>query len=79
MTSAVGVGALVGCFGSPGDEMGADIGLKLHEELIAGQPLLALALHRARLSALPQGEMDRSALVYTLSGYPDLALPTAGD
>ena len=78
MTSAVGVGALVGCFGSPGDEMGADIGLKLHEELIAGQPI-AIALHRARLSALSTGGNDRSALIYTLSGYPDLALPTAGD
>ena len=78
MTSAVGVGALVGCFGSPGDVMGAEIALKLHEELIAGQPI-ALALHRARLWAAQKDRTDRSALVYTLSGYPELALPSVGD
>ncbi len=53
MTSAVGVGALVGCFGSPSDDMGEEIGMRFHEELIAGQPI-ALALHRARLSAPQQ-------------------------
>jgi hypothetical protein len=77
MTSAVGVGALIGCFGSPGDDMGAEIGLRFHQELIAGQPI-ALALHRARISAKANDPTDRSALVYTLSGYPELALPSGG-
>jgi hypothetical protein len=77
MASAVGVGAMVGCFGSPGDDMGADIGLKLHEELIAGHPI-AFALHRARISASPKEGKDCTALVYTLSGYTDLALPATG-
>ena len=71
--STAGVGAFIGCFGSPSDAMAARIGIDLHKELLEGTPV-AVALHKARLSSLREDEPDLTGLLYVMSGYPELVL-----
>lgn len=83
VAATAGVGAFVGCFGEQTDKMAAAVAVGLHEELLAGTPA-ALALYRARRRTRsaemrrafglgPRGS-DPTALMYALSGYPELVL-----
>ena len=71
MAMSTGVGAFVGCMGSPSDEGAKRIGVDVHRELIKGVPV-AVALHRARVNN--RSESDGSWALFTLSGYPELVL-----
>ncbi|MEJ7809789.1 MAG: CHAT domain-containing protein, partial [Gemmatimonadaceae bacterium] len=73
MAGATGVGAFVGCFGTPLDEAAQHVGFTLHQRLLQGEPV-AWALHRARQAGLAFGRArgDMTALLYTASGYPEL-------
>ena len=75
---AAGVGVFTGCFGSPSDEGGTVFGLEFHKALLEEKPA-AQAFFEARRETLARGQEqgDTSALVYTISGQPDLALPSA--
>ena len=73
VASTTGVGAFVGCLGSPSDQMAEEIGFKLHAELLKGVPI-AVALHTVRLAAAVRGGRDHTWLHYALSGYPELTL-----
>lgn len=77
---AAGVGAFVGCFASPTDEMGKDIGVKFHQELLEGHPV-AFAFHNTLISEQQKSKkkkverVDASWMQYVISGYCDLAFP----
>jgi hypothetical protein len=71
--STSGVGAFIGCFGSPSDAMAARIGIDVHKELLEGTPV-AVALHKARLSSLQGDGRDSTGLLYVMSGYPELVI-----
>ncbi len=73
VAATAGVGALIGCFGSPDDQLAADIGIDVHVELLKGTPV-AVALHKARLASLAKDPADKAGMLYILSGYPELAL-----
>lgn len=77
--SVTGVGAFIGCFGSPSDAVAEQIGVQFHRELLKGKAVVA-ALHKARLTskASPQrhsGQRNLTWLFYTVSGYGELVLP----
>ncbi|HEY0972276.1 MAG TPA: SIR2 family protein [Gemmatimonadales bacterium] len=71
LASRSGVGAFIGCFGSPTDAGAAVLATELYRFAMQGVPI-ALALHRARAIAMQGG--DVSATMFTLSGYPQLVL-----
>jgi hypothetical protein len=73
--SAAGVGAFVGCIGSPSDHKAALMGIELHRALLNGAPVVK-ALHRARVLASRDDVEgpDTTDLLYVISGYPELAL-----
>jgi CHAT domain-containing protein len=67
-----GVGAFVGCFGSPTDGGAEAIAVAFHQALLSGVSA-AQALYLARTQAqLPPD--DATPLLYALSGYGDLTL-----
>ncbi|HZN94418.1 MAG TPA: SIR2 family protein [Myxococcales bacterium] len=69
-----GVGAFVGCFGSPSDEGAANVAVAFHQNLMKGLPA-GEALRRSReASRAPFGKQDWTHLLYALSGYGDLKL-----
>ncbi|HEY8212056.1 MAG TPA: CHAT domain-containing protein, partial [Myxococcaceae bacterium] len=67
-----GVGVFVGCFGAPSDTGGAAVALAFHRALLTGVSA-AEALRRAR-NAPTVPKDDPTPLLYSLSGYGDLAL-----
>ena len=71
VATTTGVGALVGCFASPGDEPAKTFGARLHTELLAGVPI-GLATYRARQAASQAN--DVTAWQYVLSGHPGYRL-----
>ncbi|MGA9997290.1 MAG: SIR2 family protein [Pyrinomonadaceae bacterium] len=76
---AAGVGAFVGCFASPTDDMGKDIGVKFHQELLEGRPV-AFAFYNTLISEQQKSrkkteKVDASWMQYVISGYCDLAFP----
>ena len=75
VAARTGVGAFVGSFGSPSDELARTIGVRIHKELLRGSPI-ATALHEACVGSKPP-RGDTSWLLYSLLGYGDLALAPA--
>jgi hypothetical protein len=77
VAAAAGAGAFIGCFASPYDPMAGAMGADLQRELLAGAPV-ALALHKARLASILNHGGNPfqyvTALLYVLSGYPELVL-----
>jgi hypothetical protein len=73
MATAAGIGAFVGCFGSPLDEPAKGFGVELYRQLLAGEPF-AIALYRSRnaFSRPAKGELTGS--FYAGSGHPELRL-----
>ncbi|HYV46661.1 MAG TPA: SIR2 family protein [Myxococcaceae bacterium] len=67
-----GVGAFIGCFGSPTDDGAEAIAVAFHQAVLAGLPV-AHALHRARTQVQLPAD-DATPLLYSLSGYGDLTL-----
>lgn len=76
VAATTGVGAFIGCFGSPSDATAAQIGVNFHRTLMDGLPVSA-ALYKARLpiSKRDAAEIDPSWLFYIVSGYGGLVLP----
>jgi hypothetical protein len=74
VASTTGVGALIGCFGSPLDEVARMVGVNVHLELLKGTPV-ADALYKARLNTLGLYDNNHNSLLYSLSGYGELTLP----
>lgn len=67
-----GVGAFIGCFGSPTDAGAEAIAVEFHRALLSGLSATR-ALYEARTRPkLPAG--DATPLLYALSGYGDLTL-----
>lgn len=71
-----GVGVVIGCFGNVSDRLSRAFGRDLHVALACGKNA-AEALHEARVSSSKKGERfgDASWVLYTATGYPELALP----
>jgi hypothetical protein len=65
LASLAGVGACVGCFGSPEDEPAAKLAIALHREILAGTTI-AEALFRARACVVAAA--DSTPLIYSLTG-----------
>lgn len=68
-----GVGAYLGCFGSPGDDGAMDLAVRVYEELLRGTSI-AQAVHVARRAARARLAEDATPLLYALSGYGPLTL-----
>jgi hypothetical protein len=73
--STAGVGAFVGCIGSPSDRKAGRVGYELHRALLNGEPV-ARALHQARRLANEDDteSLEPTELLYVVYGYPELAL-----
>ena len=76
LATTTGVGAFIGCFGSPEDNAARRLAVAMHQQLLEGVPI-ARALHAARATA-PRSATDTSALVYSLSGLPDFVIVERG-
>lgn len=68
-----GVGAYLGCFGSPGDDGAMDLAVRVYEALLRGTSI-AHAVHGARTAARARLVADATPLLYALSGYGPLTL-----
>lgn len=66
-----GVGAFIGCFGSPSDESARQLGYNLHRGLLEGEVVSAALCGARQQLALEQPD-DPTPHLYLLSGYPDL-------
>ena len=66
-----GVGAFVGCFGSPSDAGARALGIDLHRGLLRGEGI-AETLCGARRGLARERPDDPTPHLYLLSGYPDL-------
>ncbi|HEV7517597.1 MAG TPA: SIR2 family protein [Thermoanaerobaculia bacterium] len=73
LAARTGVGAFVGCFGSPGDASSSRLATHLHRELLGGATI-AQALYRARLALAQEMPADPTGLVYVLSGASELRM-----
>jgi hypothetical protein len=73
LATRTGVGAFVGCFGSPKDAPAARLAADLHRELLGGTTI-AQALYRARLALAKEQPQDSTGLVYVLSGASELRM-----
>ncbi|XXF77297.1 SIR2 family protein [Myxococcaceae bacterium GXIMD 01537] len=73
VAAEVGVGAFVGCFGSPNDRAAEHLAVALHQGLLGGATV-AEALHAARRQGLAARPDEPTPLQYILSGYGDLKL-----
>ena len=76
---AAGVGAFIGCFASPTDDMGRQIGVNFHQELLEGRTV-ATAFQKALVSGQHMSKkkdefVDLTWMQYIISGYCDLAFP----
>ncbi len=76
MVGATGVGAFLGCFGSPGDSPAKLVGVAVHRELLAGRTVVD-AVHTARRATFHADPADVSALQYVLAGHPGYRLAVA--
>jgi hypothetical protein len=71
-----GVGAYLGCVASPSDPSAAAVAIELYRRLLAGTPV-AQALREARVATCSMN--DASALLYSLTGRPEITLAAAGN
>jgi hypothetical protein len=73
MAAAAGIGAFLGCFGSPLDESAKRFGVELYRQMLAGEPF-ANALYQARRALHQPDRADMTGSYYAGSGYPELRL-----
>lgn len=71
MATSAGVGAFIGCMGSPRDDSARELGIAFHRELAAGASA-SVALWHARLKVTESRPDDPTPLLYVGSGVAGL-------